>query len=427
MPPRTGARADTLTAALPSPVLADQPGHPGGYHGTPTAIAGPFVPSRMKVMISTTPGRGHIHPVVPLARAFLDRGDEVRWVTGPEGCTSLERQGFSTTSVGLSERDGLAEVNRRFPEIATLPPAERPAMMFSKLFGAVRAPVALPGVVAAVEEWSPDLVICDASEFAGHIAAAKRAVPSITHAFGSLIPEVRVAAAGREVGPLWQAQGLTPQPYGGSYTHLYLDIYPPSLQPTERAHVPASQALRPGTFAAPGEEALPDGIAGTLVYVTLGTLFSNPDVLSNAVRAIASLPVTVLVTVGPNGDPAALGEQPDNVHVAKYIPQDQVLPLCTVVASHAGSGTFLAALATGLPQLCLPQAADQFLNAAACARSGAGIALQPDEITHESVTSAVRRLLDEGHYRQAAARVRAEIAEMPTPNHVANILHQAFG
>ena len=187
--------------------------------------------------------------------------------------------------------------------------------------------------------------------------------------------------------------------------------------------VPAAAARH---FAAPGEEALPDVIAGALVYVTFGTLFSNPDVLSRVVRAIRSLPVHVLVTVGPNGDPAALGVQPDHVHVAKYIPQDQVLPLCNVVVSHAGSGTFLAALATGLPQLCLPQAADQFLNAAACARSGTGIALQPAEMTHEAVASAVQSLLAEDRYRLAAENVRAEIAKMPAPTQVADILHTAF-
>jgi UDP:flavonoid glycosyltransferase YjiC (YdhE family) len=382
----------------------------------------------MRILVSTTPGRGHVYPMVPLARALLAQGDEVLWLTGAESCAALEHEGFRTVAVGMGERDGIAEVNRRFPEIAALPPAERPVVMFSKLFGAVRAPAALPGVVTAVQDWAPDLVICDASEFAGHIAAASKGVPSLTHAFGSLIPEARVASAGAEVAPLWETHALEPRPYGGSYEHLYLDIYPSSLQPQERGHIPASQLLRPGMFAAAGEEALPDGLVGApLVYVTFGTLFSNDEVLSLVVRALRALPIRVLVTVGPNGDPAALGAQPENVHVATYIPQDQVLPLCSAVVSHAGSGTFLAALATGLPQLCLPQAADQFLNAAACARSGTGIALQPGEVTEEGVAAAVQSLLAEDSYRLAAERIRAEIAAMPEPGQVAAMLHAAFG
>ena len=112
-----------------------------------------------------------------------------------------------------------------------------------------------------------------------------------------------------------------------------------------------------------------------LVYVTFGTLLSNDEALSTVVQALRDLPVRVIVTVGPAGDPASLGPQPSNVHLARYIPQEQLLPHCGAVVSHAGSGTFLATIAAGLPQLCLPQAADQFLNAAACERAAVGLML----------------------------------------------------
>src|SRR6185503_13419353 len=143
---------------------------------------------------------------------------------------------------------------------------------------------------------------------------------------------------------------------------------------------PASQSLRPTVYASPGSEPLPSWLAEAddrpLVYVTFGTVF-NRDValLARVVGALALLPVRVVVTVGPGGDPDALGPQPHHVHVARYLPQDEILPLCAAVVSHGGSGTFLAALAAARPQLCLPQAADQFLNAAALERSGAGVTL----------------------------------------------------
>ena len=54
-----------------------------------------------------------------------------------------------------------------------------------------------------------------------------------------------------------------------------------------------------------------------------------------------------------------LGSLPGNVHVSRVIPQSLLLPRCSAVVSHGGSGTLLAALAHGLPQVCLPQAADQ--------------------------------------------------------------------
>ncbi len=76
----------------------------------------------------------------------------------------------------------------------------------------------------------------------------------------------------------------------------------------------------------------------------------------------------------------------------------------------------------GLLQLCLPQGADQFLNGAAIAASGAGISLVPGEQTVTSIHDAVARLLEEGSYRAAAARVGAAIEKMPPASEVAAVL-----
>src|SRR5205085_6739482 len=107
----------------------------------------------------------------------------------------------------------------------------------------------------------------------------------------------------------------------------------------------------------------------------------------------------VIVTVEPAGDPASLGPHPSNVHVARYIPQEQLLPHCGAVVSHAGSGTFLAAIAAGLPQLCLPRRADQFLNAAACERAAVGLTIEPGAVSPERVRDAVERLLSDAAFR----------------------------
>ena len=105
------------------------------------------------------------------------------------------------------------------------------------------------------------------------------------------------------------------------------------------------------------------------MYLTFGTVFNDNEAFRAALAGIRDVGVGLVVTVGPNGDPAAFGPQPARVVVERYIPQTRLLPVCDVVASHAGSGTVLGALALGIPQLCLPQAADQFLNAAAVARA----------------------------------------------------------
>jgi hypothetical protein len=81
----------------------------------------------------------------------------------------------------------------------------------------------------------------------------------------------------------------------------------------------------------------------------------------------------------------------------------------------SASGTTYAALGHGLPQLWLPQGADQFLNAAAIERVGAGLTLTGDATGTDAIASAPDRLLQETSFRAAAAGVAADIARMPGP------------
>jgi UDP:flavonoid glycosyltransferase YjiC (YdhE family) len=324
---------------------------------------------------------------------------------------------------GLTQEERIGEFWRRHPEVKQLPPPERPDVMFSKLFGEVGTPAALPELLRLARSWEPELVVHDAAELAAPIAAAAIGVPHAAHAFGALLPEIRVLRAAEEVAPLWRAEGLEPRPYAGSYDHLYLDIYPPSMQPPGGEYVGARQLVRPVAFGGDKDASMVRGVLDRvprpLVYLTFGTVFNDDEAFRAALAGIGGLDVGLIATVGPYADPTAFAGQPDNVVVERYIPQTALLPECEVVASHAGSGTALAALGLGIPQLCLPQAADQFLNTAAVTRAGAGLAIAPGEVDATAVSDATRRLLDEPGFKDRARAVAGEIAAMPSPDEVA--------
>ncbi|HEX5825396.1 MAG TPA: glycosyltransferase, partial [Candidatus Limnocylindrales bacterium] len=360
----------------------------------------------------------------------IDRGHAVRWATAPDACRRLEASGIDTIEVGPTFDDLRVTYFRRYPEVLSLAPADLPEFTFPRLFGEVAVEMMLDGVLAAARAWRPDLVVADSAAFAGLIAAAAIGVPSVAHSFGALTPRHRVEAAAGRQDKFWRSAGVEPRPFGGTYDGLYLDIYPPSLQTAAMDHVPHRQPLRPVAFdevAGDTTTVWPaDGDDRPLVYLTLGTVFRGAGLLPVACGAIASLDVRLLVTVGPAGDPAQLGSQPANVRVERYVPQTRVFDECVVVASHAGSGTFLAALARGIPQLCMPQAADQFLNAAGCAASGVGLTLLPEEAVGEAIATAVDRLLREDAFRARAAEVAAEIRAMPGPSDVAAILEASM-
>lgn len=383
----------------------------------------------MRVLFSSTGGYGHIFPMLPLALAFEAAGHEVLWSTSADACRHVEATGLDASPAGLAGpglRDGAGRLHAAAAEVA---PPERAAFMFPRMFGELLTPPMVADLLPLTRRWHPDLMIHEHGELASPLVGAVLGTPSLTHAFGGAIPAGIVTAAAERVAPLWVAQGQEPPPYAGAFTSLYLDICLPSVQSVSMDHIRAVQPLRPvpvagGPVGEPPDYLLDDG--RPLVYLTLGTVQNRSPILRPVVQALAGLPVRVLVTVGPDGDPASLPAYP-NVRVERWVDQPQVLENCAVVVSHADSGTFLGALAAGRPQLCVPLAADQFRNAAGGARSGAALVLAPAEVTEDAVGQAVSRLMADDSFRDGARAVATEIAAMPSPADVVEVLITEFG
>ncbi len=376
---------------------------------------------RVRVLVTSTPGYGHVLPMVPLAKALLAAGHEVLWATAADACPRVAAAGIEVTPSGRTEEQ-LGDVRRAIAAAtAGFEPEQLPRYVFPRLFGEARTPGMVHDLLPVARQWRPDLVVHENGELAAPLVAEALGVPHVTHAFGGGVPAELVADAAERIAPLWAERGLPMPPYGGCFEHLYLDICPAALQTVPLDHIGEIQQLRPVVYT--GElAALPAGLSREdprpLIYLTLGTVQNRPDVLRTVAEAVAEMDVRLLVTVGPQGDPAGLGPQPSHVMVERWVSQAAVLPLCAAVVSHAGSGTVLGAAALGLPQVCLPQAADQFRNTAGVVSTGAGLGLHPGDATPEAVADAVSAVLHEPHFRAAAAELSQQVASMPGPDQV---------
>jgi UDP:flavonoid glycosyltransferase YjiC (YdhE family) len=109
--------------------------------------------------------------------------------------------------------------------------------------------------------------------------------------------------------------------------------------------------------------------------------------------------------------PRELGALPPNVEAHSWIALDALVATCDAAISHGGFGTVLAMLVEGLPQIVLPQGADQYYNADALVRRGAALRPDPNDITAGMLTE----LLQDARLRRAAEEVGDEIAAMPAP------------
>ena len=161
------------------------------------------------------------------------------------------------------------------------------------------------------------------------------------------------------------------------------------------------------------------------VYASLGTIFNHsPGLLAAILAGLRDEPLTLILTVGRNQDPADFGPQPGNVRIERYVPQTLLLPYCDLVVTHGGFNTVQAALGQGLPLVVVPLGADQPANAAACAAMGVGRVVPPEERTPEAIRDAVRAVLGDPAYRATAERVRGEMAALPGPEYAVALLER---
>lgn len=182
----------------------------------------------------------------------------------------------------------------------------------------------------------------------------------------------------------------------------------PGVQPP--AHVRYVGPQPPRSPRHPAPYRLPAG-GVPLVLVSLGTTDQGQrGLLERLLAALAELPVTGLVTLGPGLGAAEL-DPPPNVVLEPYVPHADVLPHADLVVTHAGHGTVLAAIGAGVPLVCVPMSRDQPAVAARVTAHGLGVRVEPDAGVAD-LREAVRTVLDDPAYRSAAHRM-APLIEPP--------------
>jgi len=105
---------------------------------------------------------------------------------------------------------------------------------------------------------------------------------------------------------------------------------------------------------------------------------------------------------------------PENAVLVQHVPHAEILSEVAVTVTHAGHGTVTAALAHGVPLVCLPnQTSDQPGLAAQVAALGAGLVLDGESATAADIAVAVEKILTDGSYTAAARRLAEVIAAAP--------------
>lgn len=376
----------------------------------------------MRILFTTHPAYGHFHPLLPLANAARAAGHEVAFATSDMFRPVIESAGFPVIVAGLN---WLESDESTMPEELRPPSDCTLEVFFAQQFVTATAADLARGVVAAATSWMPDIVVRERTEFGGalaadllgiHCAAVQIASPSLMtpELLAAMDGPYNAARAGLGLAPDHGLKALENQ--------LVLAFAPPSLHDPQVPLPPNFASFRPTAHDRTVADTLPAwaddlGRDRPLIYATLGTVFNDPTYelpfFPAVLQGLREENVDVVVTVGPEVDPAWLGPPPPNARVASYVPQSLLFPRCSAIVCHGGYGTLLAAVEHAVPVVVVPYGADQPINARSVERLGLGRVIAPDDVTADRVREAVRSLLDDPSWRGNVIRVREEGAGLP--------------
>jgi UDP:flavonoid glycosyltransferase YjiC (YdhE family) len=378
----------------------------------------------VRILVASLPGFGHLLPLLPLARAAAGAGHDVVVGTGDRLANVVGHAGLRHEPMGQE----IAAARAAFPELDALPLRAMTEAMWRHVFPGTLAETMTRDALAFGRSWTPDVVVHEDCDLGSWIAAEVLGVPHVTVQVTAWRPWLLAIAAER-LDDLTSAHGLPADPrLERMHRYRFLTTRPRSIRAYEAPYPATTQELRPVADNVLDGDAAPTWLATRgdrpRIAVTFGTVHLDRIDLALILEALADLPVEVVVALG--ADPASAGPVPGNVRVEAYVPMSALLPTCSVVISHGGSGTMAAALAAGVPLITIPLAADQADNADSLAAAGVGVTIERDELSPDRLRRAIEATEDRA-MRSRVEAVRGEVEAMPPPEEVLRGIEDLVG
>jgi MGT family glycosyltransferase len=164
-----------------------------------------------------------------------------------------------------------------------------------------------------------------------------------------------------------------------------------------------------------------------LVYASLGTLQNGSEATFRLIaEGCANLDLQLVLSLGGGLDPAQLGALPGDPIIVAYAPQLQLIKRASAVITHAGLNTVLESLAEGVPLVCIPFGNDQPGVAARVAAHSAGIVIPQRSVTAPRLRNAVRSVLTDPAYRDAAQKIMFSMRQCDGRTRAADIIEDTL-
>ncbi|MGE3076071.1 MAG: glycosyltransferase [Dehalococcoidia bacterium] len=354
----------------------------------------------MRILVLTLDLAGNWPPELQLIRVLCRRGHEVRVVSSDGHQAAVESAGARFEPFQFAAG---FDSNARYDWAES----EQIRVTREVLLNTAYA----DELQAAIERERPDLLLLDQVLFLSFPAAEASDIPFVLMAHSLLgasrarpFPPFFAQAinAARERVQLEPIEG--PETMHGRSAILdftYAELDTPFSPPLEDLHYVGPLLDQ---HAAPAFELpWPNDDSRPLILVSFSSGFQNQaEQLGRVVDALSSLPVRALVTLGHAILPSEIRTGP-NVVALPFVPHASVLPKASLVITHAGHGTTIAAATAGIPLLCMPMGRDQFMVSAAAKRVGIAEVISMDATSKEIALAVSAALADEELSSEARA------------------------
>ncbi|MFI1977780.1 macrolide-inactivating glycosyltransferase [Streptomyces wedmorensis] len=380
---------------------------------------------------------GHVNPSLEVIRELVARGHRVSY------------------AVPASFAEKVAETGAD-PVVytSTLPTDDDPDAWGTELIDNLEpfladAVQALPQLADAFDGDRPDLVLHDITSYPAPVLAHTWGVPALS-LWPNLVPwegyeeevaeptfaELKASSRGKAYYARFEewlaGHGIDTHPDRFvARPRRAVVLIPKALQPhADRVDesvyrfVGACQGAR----ADQGEWRRPTG-AGKVLLVSLGSSFTKqPGFYRDCVEAFGGLPDWhVVLQIGKFVDPAELGDLPANVEAHAWVPQLAILREADAFITHAGAGGSQEGLATATPMVAVPQAVDQFGNAAMLESLGVARHLPMEEVSPARLREAVLALVDDPEVARRAREIQESMAREGGTRRAADLVEAELG
>lgn len=388
-----------------------------------------------KILIYTSPARGHLYPMMDIAIELKNRGMEVIVQTLSGEKKHVEGENIQHLSISHEIESLTLEDYKENNPIAQFKSAFKSWLS--------RAPHEIEDLRKSYDEINPDLLIVDVNTWGAAAFAEAQDNPWVmfmpyclpisskdTPAFGPgfspptnflhrfrdrMVDKIVQNAVRGSIDDLNQLR----KNLGVSSLEKYEDIFTrPDLllyRTAEPFDYPREEwpenilPVGPGLWAPP--ETKPEWVSdlpAPKILISISTEMQDDGaIIDTALRALSDQQGSIIVTTAAL-DPDEFDASHENVHITKFLPHAQVIPDMDLVITHGGMGTTQRALAAGVPVCVIPWGRDQSETARRVEVSGAGTMLPKSKLNESRLKEAIREAM---HCKQGAAVIARAFEE----------------